>query len=145
MARHLRANNLYGYTSLEARARAETVERARRSIPVNTYLAMLNTAALTGKIPEIDPKTGQPTGREEPIAVSQRLEIAQFLLDKAIPSLKRVEPVTPDDLPGAAEDGAIGVVEVEALPSDKLRAVIATAKAFDAAQHSSAAPATSPS
>lgn len=142
--RHARATNLYGYTSLEERARAQVVERARRSIPVNTYLAMLNTAALTGKIPEIDPKTGQPTGNEEPIAVSQRLEIAQFLLDKAIPSLKRIEPPATDGVEDAAASGDLKPAEVEALPTDKLRAVIATARAFDVAQHSPAAPAPSP-
>jgi hypothetical protein len=133
------------YVTKVVRDRTDVIEAARRSIPINTYLAMLNTAALTGKIPTIDPVTGQPTGHLDDVCMRDRLDIAQFLVDKVMPSYKRVEPTADDGgLTAAAQDGAIAKDAVEELDTPQLRAVLATARSYDDAD-TSATSAASPS
>lgn len=112
------------YTSRDARERANLVEAARRALPVNTYLAMLNHAALTGELPIVDTMTGQLTSQTEKISLDQRLDLARFLIDKSMPNLIRIEPPTDDGLKDVGTQ-SLTQDDVATLPSDMLKALIA--------------------
>ena len=118
-----KAQALRTYTSKESRERAAFVESARRALPVGTYLAMLNHAALTGELPVVDVATGQLTSKTEQISTDQRLDIARYLIDKAVPNLIRVEPAGDDGLKDA-NAGNMSAEDIANLPSDSLQALI---------------------
>lgn len=118
-----RQNTLRPYTSAVARDRAAFVESARRAIPIGTYLQMLNHAVLTGEMPIADPMTGQLTSQTDKITTDQRMDLAKYLINKALPDLIRVEPAGDDGLKDASTDN-IGADDLSKLPTDSIRALI---------------------
>lgn len=112
------------FVSRDARDRANLVEAARRALPINTYLLMLNHAALTGDLPVVDTVTGQLTSQTEKISNDSRLELAKYLVNKCLPDLQRVTPAEDDGLKDAESNKKLTSDDVQALDSDMLRALI---------------------
>ena len=114
------------YTSAQARDRAALVEAARRAIPINTYLKMLNHVILTGEYPKVDPLTGDFTGQFDQVSTDQRIETTKYLLDMAVPQLQRVTPAEDDGLKHATVNGkSLTADDVTSLDSNMLRALLA--------------------
>jgi hypothetical protein len=80
--------------------RLREIEEIRAGLPVNQYLMVLHSAAVTGKIPEFEYPDGdirrapQPTGRMKDIHPDLQVKVASYLVDKAMPD--RPAPDTPD-------------------------------------------------
>lgn len=118
-----RALTMRQYTSKDARDRAAFIEQCRRGIPIGSYIAMLNHAALTGEMPTVDTTTGAITNQTEKISVDQRLDITRFLINKAMPDLIRAEPAQDDGLKDASMD-SVSADDLSKLPTDSIRALI---------------------
>ncbi len=65
-------------------------EEIRNAIPVAKYIQLLHEALATGRIPNIDPHTGKPLGTWSEIPTRDRIDIAKYLINKALPD--RPEP-----------------------------------------------------
>jgi hypothetical protein len=126
-----KTNQLSRYSSRDARERAAFLETARRAIPVNVYLSMLNHAVLTGDLPVVDTQTGQLTNTTEKISSDQRLELARYLINKALPDLQRIEPTADDGLKDATATN-ISLDDIATLPSDSLKALIEAQRVLSA-------------
>jgi hypothetical protein len=88
-------------------AHALIVEAARRRIPVNSYLAALHHAICTGLMPNMAPGTGEidPTSGNQ-LSTDQRVEAIRFMLELAVPQLKRVSPPAVDSSAEVVRDVA---------------------------------------
>lgn len=75
-------------------------EEVRASIPVSKYVLMLHEAAVTGRLPDVDPVTGKPKGTWTDLSAKDRLDVMKYLINKVIPD--KPEPtapaITPEDL-----------------------------------------------
>lgn len=71
--------------------RMRELEGIRDSLPVNQYLTVLHSAAMTGQLPQFrhignDPrKPVEFTGEFRPITPEMQVKIASYLVDKAMP------------------------------------------------------------
>jgi hypothetical protein len=138
-----RANRII--TPKAARDRARTVEQLRQNLPVDAYLTMLHLAATTGVLPHLDPYTHKPTGTGDPISPPLRHETITYLLDKALPDYKRLEPI-PDDGAGeqAFQDVGANPANLRAMSTDQIMALVESGKGILDAQFSQS-PAAQPS
>lgn len=107
----------YHAISYKAAVVNRTVERARRALPINQYLFMLHTGAVTGYFPRLG-EDGEPLPRDvdgkDDLCVSDRVDLTLRLLGKSMPDAKYAHDADEID---AKE---VRVEDVRDLPSEKL-------------------------
>lgn len=94
----------------------------RHAIPAAPLLAMLADAALSGKMRRIDTATGEEIEQARPIDVEDQMKVAQYLLDKRLPSHRaaEIEEGAKVDL----KDAPLTPEEIKRLPLSELTRVI---------------------
>ena len=63
----------------------------RKGIPAGPLLGILVEAALAGQLRQIDMFTGEDIGPAKPIGPLEQMKLAQYLLDKRLPTSKAEE------------------------------------------------------
>lgn len=94
------------------------LERRRRQIPLEKYLALLDSAASTGFLPKLNPD-GRPTGEFDQVGANQRIGILHTLLDKGMPNRQEAAPL-PEDI-----EAGVKTIDVTKLDDDELEKIIA--------------------
>lgn len=115
------------YQGQQARERSAQIESARQGIPVNAYLKMLHHAACTGEMPHYDPDTGKLTGTSDHVAPKERLDVIQYLVDKALPDLQRAPAALEDTLSEHDLDN-LAPKDVANMTTDQLKALVVAGK-----------------
>jgi hypothetical protein len=107
------------------------VEHLRRQLPLHTYLHLLHVGAVTGYIPRYSPagrpvpqakQTTDGTFLEAPDGLDgrTRVQIIQYLIDKAMPALK-------SDTPGRRVDSAarrLSLTDLRSMSNDELMSML---------------------
>lgn len=96
------------------------LERLRRGLPIDTYLALLDSAAVTGFMPQLTPH-GKPTGNYEQVKLVDRIAILKALVDKGMPNRPEPAPL-PEDV-----ETSHAKIDVSKLEDEELEALIQSA------------------
>lgn len=103
----------------------------RERIPVDQYLHILHTAALTGELPIYDLQSGTIRLDEHGAPVTsqiedkERLNILKYLVDKRMPTVKQVAlHETGGDEDNAKDERTIDTVTLQNKTSDELREIL---------------------
>jgi len=86
-------------TTEESRQHTLRMEQIRRQIPITTYIGAVHHAICTGIFPDIDPVTGKIDATTNGMGVSTelRVDLAKWLTNLAMPSLKSIATVLAED------------------------------------------------
>jgi hypothetical protein len=108
----------------------EALRAVKAQLPIGTYLQLLHVAAVTGRLPKLDPWTFKPVtdlaGNEvyNEVDVSDRLKILGGLVDKVVPDAKVSE--TPQ---GSHDPAILLKQDLSKLPREALLGIISQAGA----------------
>jgi hypothetical protein len=97
------------------------VERVRKALPINQYLYMCHTGATTGYFPRLDTE-GRPLPVDpdiDALSTGQRVDMAQYLIDKVMPAPKY------DSEPDAIDVEGVNPELIDHLPSEQLLRLMA--------------------
>lgn len=98
------------------------VERLRRALPLPTYLMILHQAATTGYLPVLD-ESGKPIPQGDNVELmppKERLQVLQYLVDKAMPNVRlEAEPEPDNPIEVIAEPGAMSSLQLAAILANR--------------------------
>jgi hypothetical protein len=119
------------YTNTALARRRLELEEIRAHLPIRTYLGALHEGFMTGYLPKFHrdpsgnwvPDPVDPTIPQSPLSERERMDIARYLVDKALPNQR---PPELEDIPpeGDVESAASNPQDLERLPLTELRKIV---------------------
>ena len=94
----------------------------RNAIPAAPLLSLLIDAALSGNMRQIDSATGEEVAPARPIQAHEQVKIAQYLLDKRLPTPRAAE--TEDSAAIDLKDAPLTPEEIKRLPLSEITRII---------------------